>query len=126
MAAVALEVVFVKQTQYSARVAAHGFDQLKLYFHLALIVSQARREHVGVAAKKLGLVHGDDALHAVGVHKLEISDMTDDLPGRPSTGDGRSVELRLTHPGDGLPQPFGPRGVFVDKFLEPHLLSLAS
>jgi hypothetical protein len=115
MMADALKIIFAKRVQNAGHLAADGFDQPKFLVNVSLIVSQSCGEDVGVAAEKRWFTFGDDAFHAIGIHGLEIGNVTDDLPSRPLAADRRGVKLCLGHSCDSLSQLCWTRRVLGDQ-----------
>src|SRR3954468_7938768 len=62
-----------------------------------MLVGQMGGERIRVAAEECWALFGDHALHAIGVNRLEVGQMADDLAGRPFAGDWSGVELLFAH-----------------------------
>ena len=97
MNAAPCEILRPKRFQDPSHVPPTSGDQLQLLFHIASLIGQPSSKQVGIAAEKSRFLLSDDALHAIDVDRLEIGNVTNDLPRRPFAGNRLSIQLIGRH-----------------------------
>src|SRR3954451_23734984 len=63
----------------------------------SVFVRKMGGKRIWIAAKECRALFGNHTLHAIGVNRLEISQMTNNLPRRPLAGDWFGVKLFVVH-----------------------------
>ncbi len=115
-----LKIFNVRLSEDSGNLASNQPNQIQLFFHIAMVILQCRREVIRLRAEQCGIVFGQDSLHSICIDQFKVRNVANDFVNRPGPRNRMPHPLLTSDPLYAGFQLSGTEFVLLKKFVQSH------